>query len=117
MCRVYREFQIDLSSAKPRKAQEQFIVFPHGQRFTISVKFLESITPNGLELSRCSSFPQYVVHEPKHTREDAVHDRVDRAFFAGSKFYLYRHADKARIVFEVRGNRGEAVIGPWNRNI
>src|SRR5262249_43153555 len=115
--RVCRESQIDPSSAKPRKAQEQFIVFPHGQRFTISVKFLEGITPNGLEFSRCSSFPQYAVHEPKHTREDAVHDRVDHTFFAGSKFYLHRHADKARIVFEVRGKRCETVIGPWNRNV
>src|SRR4030095_10127099 len=114
MCRVYREFQIDLSSAKPRKAQEQFIVFPHGQRFVISVKFLESITPNGLEFSRCSSFPHYAVHEPKHTREDAVHDRVDHAFFAGSKLYLHRHADKAGVGFEGLGDPYATVIGPWN---
>jgi hypothetical protein len=46
-----------------------------------------------------------------------VHDRVDHAFFAGSKCYFHRHADKARIVFEVRCNRCETVIGPWNRNV
>src|SRR5260370_29090212 len=115
--RVCRESQIDLSSAKPRKAQEQFIVFPHGQRFTISLKFLERITPNGLEFSRCRSFPQYAVHEPKHTREDAVHDRVDQTLFARSKSYLHRHADKARIVLEVLCNRCKTVIGPGNRHI
>src|SRR5215510_3287079 len=75
--RIGRELQIDLSSAKPRKTAEQFIVFPHGQRLAISVKFLESITPNGLEFSRGRSLPQYAVHEPKHPREDAVHDSVD----------------------------------------
>ena len=46
-----------------------------------------------------------------------MHGRVDHAFFAGSTFYLHRHADQARIVFEVRGNRCDTVMGPWNRNI
>jgi len=115
--RVCREPQINPSSAEPRKAPKQFIVFSYEQRFIVSVKFFESITPNRMEFSRCTSFPDYAVHEPKHTREDAVDDRVDHALFARNEPYSHRHADKARMFFEVLHNRREKVIDLWNKHI